>query len=196
MPTISSIATQMRTAIEQLGSTHPLLIAIDGRCGSGKTTLAHALQQQLGCNVFAMDHFFLRPEQRSPERLSQPGGNVDRERFMAELLPALKQASPVSYRPFDCQQQTMGEHIHCQPTAISIIEGSYSCHPELREHYDLRFFITVNPVEQRQRIIERNGEQGARLFQERWIPLEEAYFSAFDVANACDIRLDTSHAEA
>ena len=64
----------------------PLIVALDGRCASGKTTLAALLQQQTGCSVVHMDHFFLRPEQRTRERLEQPGGNVDYERFLACLL--------------------------------------------------------------------------------------------------------------
>ena len=38
----------------------PLLIAIDGRCASGKTTLSSYLQKELNCNVIHMDYFFLR----------------------------------------------------------------------------------------------------------------------------------------
>ena len=45
-----------------------------------------------------MDDFFLRPEQRRPERFAEPGGNVDRERFAAEVLvhtgPAFDQLPP------------------------------------------------------------------------------------------------------
>ena len=52
----------------------PLIVALDGRCASGKTTLAALLQQQTGCSVVHMDHFFLRPEQRTRERLGGRGG--------------------------------------------------------------------------------------------------------------------------
>lgn len=34
-----------------------VIVAIDGRCGSGKTTLAAKLQKQLHCSVFHMDDF-------------------------------------------------------------------------------------------------------------------------------------------
>ena len=61
----------------------PLVIAIDGRCGAGKTTLAQNLSQELSCSVIHLDHFFLRPQQRTPERLKQSGGNFDRERFLS-----------------------------------------------------------------------------------------------------------------
>ena len=59
----------------------PILVAIDGRCGSGKTTLGEYLKGQLDCNLFHMDDFFLRMEQRTPDRMKETGGNVDYERF-------------------------------------------------------------------------------------------------------------------
>ena len=81
----------------------PFLFALDGRCASGKTTLASALREAVGCGVIHMDDFFLRPEQRTEERLSQPGGNVDRERFLQEVLLPLKRGESFSYRPYDCR---------------------------------------------------------------------------------------------
>ena len=61
-----------------------LLIAVDGRCGSGKSTLGAYLQQKMHGNLLHMDDFYLRPEQRTPKRREEPGGNVDRERFLEE----------------------------------------------------------------------------------------------------------------
>ena len=39
----------------------PLLIAVDGRCAAGKTTLAAALREGTGCQVIHRDDFCLRP---------------------------------------------------------------------------------------------------------------------------------------
>jgi uridine kinase len=38
-----------------------VIVAIDGKCTSGKTTLAAKLAEIYDCNVFHMDDFFLRP---------------------------------------------------------------------------------------------------------------------------------------
>ena len=38
-----------------------VLVAIDGRCAAGKTTLALRLQEKLGCPLFHMDDFFPAP---------------------------------------------------------------------------------------------------------------------------------------
>lgn len=166
------------------------LIAIDGRCGAGKTTLAEEIQKKIDCNVFHMDHFFLRPEQRTKERLMQPGGNIDHERFLEEVLLPLKEGKTVCYRPYDCHLQDFREEIRMGPKAINLIEGSYSCHSALWAQYDLRFFLSISPEIQLQRIRRRNGEKGAKMFEERWIPLEERYFAQYELEKRCDMVLD------
>ena len=87
------------------------LIAVDGRCASGKTTLAAQMQEAWNCNVIHMDDFFLRPEQRTGERLQQPGGNVDWERFREEVLIPFRQGISFSYRPYDCHTRDFREAV-------------------------------------------------------------------------------------
>ena len=84
-----------------------VLVAIEGGSASGKTTLGELLQNVYGCPVFHMDDFFLRPEQRTEARFTQPGGNVDRERFLEEVLIPLREGRPVDYRRFDCATFTL-----------------------------------------------------------------------------------------
>lgn len=186
-----SVFEQAVAAIDALlRQKSTVTMAIDGCCGSGKTTLAAKLQAHYDCTIIPMDHFFLRPEQRTPERLATPGENVDHERFLEEVLLPLRKGERFSYRPFDCSRMELAAPVTVTPGALTVIEGSYSCHPELWEHYDLRLFLTVDPAEQMRRITLRNGAY-AKVFQERWIPLEESYFSAFDLENRCDLLLHT-----
>ncbi|MDE7289412.1 MAG: uridine kinase [Oscillospiraceae bacterium] len=178
--------------INGLPKDKPLIIGIDGRCAAGKTTLAANLQDETGCAVFHMDDFFLRLEQRTEKRLQTPGENVDHERFLEEVLLPLKSGeNPIVYRPYDCKKQALCGEISVQRLAVNIVEGSYSLHPSLWEFYDLRIFLTVDPAEQMRRIIRRNGKENAEVFRDRWIPLEEKYFSAFDIASRCDVRMET-----
>lgn len=51
----------------------PLIVALDGRCASGKTTLAALLQQQTGCSVVHMDHFFLPARAAHPRAAGAAG---------------------------------------------------------------------------------------------------------------------------
>ncbi|MGL6201619.1 MAG: uridine kinase family protein [Lachnospiraceae bacterium] len=168
-----------------------LLVAIDGRCGAGKTTLASQLQEACGCNVIHMDHFFLRLKQRTADRLKEPGGNVDYERFQKEVLTPLRKGIDFAYRPYDCHKQEFGETIRIEPQPINVIEGSYCCHPALIEYYDFKIFLTVDEAEQLRRIKHRNGRIGAKQFQEKWIPLEEHYFSTYHTKERCDLCFQT-----
>ena len=182
---MENILNEVQTLIErEAASKIPFLIAIDGRCASGKTTLAHALSDHLNANLIHMDDFFLRPEQRTPQRLAVPGENIDHERFLTEVLLPLKEGIPFAYRPFSCSNMSLGEPVTVLPKPIAVVEGSYSCHPDLREHYDLRLFLTVSPEEQMRRLRERDGAY-AEVFREKWIPLEESYFSACRVEEDC-----------
>ena len=152
-----------------------VLVAIDGKCTSGKTTLAAHLAKLYDCNVFHMDDFFLRPEHRTAERVAQVGGNVDYERFYEEVLIPLKAGQPWSYRPFDCSTFTLAEPICVSPKRLNIIEGTYSHHPYFGDAYDLRLVLTVNEETQRQRILQRPAFLHKRFFEE-WIPMENRYF--------------------
>ena len=168
-----------------------VLVAIDGRCGSGKTTLAACLQEICKCEVIHMDHFFPRLEQRTAQRLNEPGGNLDRERFLEEVMVPLKRREAFFYRPYDPRKHEMSSAIKIEPCEVIIIEGSYSCHPALFDEYDLRIFLTVDEPERLRRIRERNGEAGLIQFQEKWIPMEERYFSAYGIEDRCDFCFKT-----
>lgn len=162
-----------------------LIIAIDGNCTAGKTTLAAGLAGIYDCNVFHMDDFFLRPAQRTAERFAQTGGNVDYERFSEEVLFPLRDKRPFSYRPFDCKTFTLSEAVHVTPKSLNIIEGTYSHHPFFNDPYDLKIFLSVTPEIQHQRILERPVFLHKRFFEE-WIPMEQQYFDGFGISYKSD----------
>lgn len=177
-------------AAQLLEQKESIIIAIDGRCASGKTTLCGQLQRRFECDAAHMDSFFLTPLQRTAERLEKPGENVDHERFLAEVLLPIKENKKAVYRPFSCKSGGFGEPVTVSAGKIFIVEGSYSCHPTLRDFYDLKVFLTVSKQEQMERIKRRNGIDAAERFSSLWIPLEERYFEAFGIASLCDIRAE------
>lgn len=183
----SASLSLMVEEVQHLLTRRPrLLIAIDGRCASGKTTLAGSLHRSYGWSVVHMDHFFLRPEQRTPERYLVPGENIDHERFLQEVLLPLREGKAPEYRPFDCRTQRLSDPVRVEAAPVTIIEGSYSCHPELWDYYDLRVFLTVAPEAQRKRIERRDGVESAAVYRTKWIPLEEQYFSAYQLQRKCN----------
>lgn len=164
-----------------------LVIAIDGRAASGKSTLAEQLREVLCADVIHMDDFFLPPALRTSERLAEPGGNVHYERFMEEVLPYLTSPKPFEYRIFDCSRMDYhGERV-ISNSQIRIVEGSYSCHPQFGRYADLVVYSDVEPEEQLRRIQVRNGDAKAKMFREKWIPMEERYFESFKIAQNADV---------
>lgn len=158
------------------------VIAIDGMSGSGKSTLGELLHKNFPeSNLFHMDDYFLQPHQRTPERLAETGGNVDYERFKEEIILHLNDREGFRFRPYNCCTQSLEDEIHLPWKPIAIIEGSYSQHPYFGDNYDLKIFCGISAEEQKQRIINRNGERMWERFELEWIPKENAYFEAFQL---------------
>ena len=184
---VSRSLAKLLPVMEQITEKEPFVIAIDGRAGSGKTTIAEQLKKVLGAEVIRMDDFFLPGELRTAERLAEPGGNIHYERFADEVLPALLKKDSFLYRKFDCHTKDYAGNAEVSQSRIRIVEGSYSCHPVFGNYADLKVFADVDAATQIDRIIHRNGSEMAELFIIRWIPMEEEYFARFDIKEKADI---------
>ena len=117
-----------------------VLVAIEGGSASGKTTLGELLQNVYGCPVFHMDDFFLRPEQRTEARYAQPGGNVDRERFLEEVLIPLREGRSVDYRRFDCATLPSPRRSGLRREHSTLSRARTPCTPTLRRTTIYPFF--------------------------------------------------------
>lgn len=177
------------TLLSELHKTtkRPFLIAIDGNCGSGKTTLAGYLAKELNSSVFHMDDFFLQPHQRTEDRLLAPGGNVDYERFKEEVLDHIPDACGVTFRPFSCHEWKLADEATTVPyNEIVIVEGSYSHHPYFQNIYDVKIFLEISKDEQKKRITAREGDAIWPMFKNKWIPMENNYFETFRIKENSD----------
>lgn len=172
------------------GDASPVLIALDGRSGAGKSTFAGYMNSLYRIPIIAMDDFFLQESQRTEERYAKTGENVDHERFLAEVLIPLKEAGKATYRPFLADTMEFDDPITVEGNDIIIIDGPYSMHPDLVPYYDLKYFLTIDPVAQKARLIEREGKERTEEFIEKWLPLEEAYIREYDIEHICDAVLD------
>ncbi len=169
----------------------PAVVAIDGRCGSGKTSLAKLAAKLFDGRVFHMDDYYLPLAQRKPDWEHIPAGNMDLDRFRSQVLEPVRLGQSVQYIPYSCQAGRYGQAKQISTAVLTIIEGSYSQHPELTAYYDVTLFLTCTPEEQEARLRKREGDFFG-MFQQRWIPMEEAYFTACDVPKRADARFDTT----
>ena len=162
-----------------------VVVAIDGMAGSGKSTLAALLSGLTGGEVIHMDDFFLPMDKRTPQRLAQPGGNVDYERFAEEVCPGLLSGEAFSYGVFDCSVMEIAGARCVADTPVRIVEGSYAMHPHFGQYAGVTLFLHLSPEEQMRRITERNGARMAEKFKNIWIPMENRYFRDKHIAERC-----------
>ncbi|WP_152602438.1 uridine kinase family protein [Planococcus sp. CAU13] len=178
---------------QQLLIKETVIVAIDGRCGSGKSTFASVLAKELDGHIIHMDDFFLPAPLRTKERLQQPGENIHYERFDEEVIVPLNRGENIVIQSYDCKTSSFEEPRNLQKKFLYIIEGSYSLYHKIKDIYDMKIFMTVDSAVQAARIAERNGVEGLKAFQQKWIPLEEKYFSESGIENQCDVIIDTTN---
>lgn len=177
---------------QKLKTTHPMILAIDGLCGSGKTTLAEYLSSVFNAQIIHMDNFFLPFERKTAERLAEPGGNIDYERFIEIVLPALEKRQPFSYIAYNCQTAAYDRKMDIPSCELIIVEGSYSLHERFGHYYDLSLFLEIDSQEQLLRLERRcQNENKFNRFKTEWIPMENLYHEAQSVKQRADIILDT-----
>lgn len=163
-----------------------IVIAIDGKCGSGKTTLSNYLHSLIPSNLFHLDDFFLQSYQRTEERLSEIGGNVDYERFNEEVVQAIKEKRPIEYIKYNCSTSNLEHIIQMNSRRINIVEGSYSHSPRIELEYDMKIFIDIPYELQLDSIRKRNGIEKLEQFKNVWIPKENKYFEFFLIKEKSD----------
>ena len=117
---------------------------------------------------------------------------MDYERFSAEVLPHLNDPQGFSYICFDCSQMALGAARTVSESNYRIVEGSYSNHPTFGDYADFKILCDIDPETQMQRILTRNGEELAEMFRNRWIPMEENYFTTFNIRDKADLIFKTN----
>ena len=188
------------SAFLRRNGVRPYLIAVDGRCGSGKTSFAAMVERLIPGWKYTvhMDDFYLPWDQRVSDWMEHPAGNMDLERVRAQLLSPVHEGAPMTYPPFlqDAAEKTEdldGEPIEIDPDGVELVlvEGTYSQHPALAEYYDYKIFLTCAPEEQTRRLQLREGDYYP-TFDRVWRMLEERYFAACGTQEAASLVVDTT----
>ena len=158
-----------------------ILVSVDGPCASGKTTLAGVLAGLFGAGVVHTDDFVLPHWRKTPERLRIPGGNLDDERLIGEVLEPWKKGEKIIYSRYDCHG---GRFIPADPifdAEVLFLEGSYALLPSVRRYTDVPLFVTAPWEVRRERLKKRESPESYKRFMDLWIPLENVYFEAYSL---------------
>jgi uridine kinase len=185
---------RLRVELQKQKGAPPFLLAVDGKCASGKTSLAAELGAALNAPQIHADDFYLPPNARSYTQT--PAAHMDISRLEAEVLKPACAGGRIAFRPYSCREDKMPAPvmIETKNAPLIIIEGCYSLHPRLMPYYNYSLFMTVGPAAQRRRLIKRGGAAAWAAFRDIWIPAEEFYFSSFNIAARADYTIDTAAA--
>ena len=165
-----------------------VILGIDGRCGAGKTTLAKIITRVYGGDFISTDDFYLPFEFRTSERMQIPGGHINYERFVRQVIEPIKAGqTTLEYENFNCFTNTATPLVKKLNPKVIVIEGSYSLHPWIRELYSLSAFLDIPDTVQQERILKRNGPEKLELFKNMWIPFEDNYRKAYNIDKYCNI---------
>lgn len=151
-------------------------VGIGGRGGSGKTTLAAAIE---GAQVVATDEFW-------------DGEVFDLDRLRDEVFEPLLAGLPARFASWDWAARRAGADRTITPEGIVVVEGVCALHRMFREAYDVRVWVEA-PYEVRlARGVARDGEAARSTWVERWMPSEDRYVARDDPISAADVVIDGS----
>jgi uridine kinase len=139
--TLEEIASKIKTN----NPTHlPILVAVEGYGGSGKTTFANQLRDTLrNAYVVNIDDFIVK------EKLTEPSwdkGGFDRKRLEQQVLIPATTNRPVQYEELIWETNSLSEPKIVPTVDYLIVEGISSYHPDVAHYYDYKVWVDT-PIE-------------------------------------------------
>ena len=90
---------------DRLARQSAVLVALDGHCGSGKTTLAAQLAERFPQSITVhTDDFYLPPPRRVTGWESIPCANMDIQRLRDEVIAPARAGQAFSYLAYSCRE--------------------------------------------------------------------------------------------
>jgi len=163
-----------------IGRGSTTFVAIAGRGGAGKTTLADRLATGLGNATVVHTDDFARP--------GVPGWDYDR--FRGQVFEPLRRNVSARYQRYDWDSDQLSEWHQVQPGGVVIVEGVSSTRQELAVPWDLTIWVETPTVERLRRGIGRDGEHTRVQWMDVWEPQEDAYVDAQHPDKRADVIVD------
>ena len=160
----------------------PVIIAIDGRSGAGKTTLAIELAARLRehhkVSLFHLEDIY-------------PGWNglaAGMERYVSTVLGPLQQGKPAEWVSWDWSRHYDGETRTTQPAEIVLVEGVGAAAGTARPYLDAVVWVDSPDQDRRSRALERDGAS-YEPYWDQWAAQEQEWLASDDVPAHADVRV-------
>ncbi len=142
-----------------------ILIALDGRSGTGKTTIAKYIADKLDGVEIQADNFWTGGsddvwDKRTPQEKSDQA--IDWKRMRIEVLEPLLRGKSATWHPFNWKTGIglAEEIIEASPKRFIVLDGAYSTRPELQDIIDIGILVEVpEDSNRRNRLVKREGKE-------------------------------------
>ena len=172
-----------------------MLVALDGRSGVGKSTLASQVAAEIGAGALVIDgdDFYCGGDDAYWDALG-PAEKVDLVidwRRQRTLLECLRRGEPATWRPYDwdADDGRLAAEITAGPAGVVILDGAYSARPELADLFGLRALLDAPRHVRRARLLQREGASYRAEWEARWSEAEDFYFEQLMPPSAFDLVL-------
>ncbi|WP_224389265.1 uridine kinase [Pseudonocardia sp. ICBG1293] len=193
-PPAEVLAIRLRQALP--ARQGPLVVGVDGRSGAGKSTLTAQVAAYLArhpdgvgrVTVVEGDDFYAGGSagtwdaRTAPERVDLV---IDWHR-QRDVLERLRADGVARWRGFDWDSEHWDAEVApltaSATTAVAapliLLEGAYSCRPELHPLLDLRVLLTAPGEVRLRRLVQRDGDDHDAGWTARWSAAEDHYFGS------------------
>ena len=188
-------------AIRHLLTRHrrPVLVAIDGASGSGKSTFALWLADQFDAALIHSDDFFAAGisndewDARTPEERAADA--IDWRRARVEALEPLLAGNAAKWHPFDFSAGARpdgtyamrSDFVEREPASVIVLEGAYSTGGALADLIDLTVLVDAPPQVRHDRVQAREEREFLAAWHARWDAAEEVYFTQMRPRSSFDL---------
>ncbi|WP_435102555.1 phosphoribulokinase [Arhodomonas sp. AD133] len=188
-----------------LAADRPVMVAVAGDSGSGKTTYARGIERLLGADMVArlrLDGY--HKEDRAARRRSGRSPLDPRANHLPlvrEHLEALRHWQPVDAPTYDHVSGRFGPTEVFHPAPVILVEGLHALYPEFLPYMDFRLFVDPDRDVKRRWKLERDvRERGYRPDEaraemdrreaeyQRWVDFQKANAHVIVRINESELR--------
>jgi len=181
----------------------PLVVAIDGRSGVGKSTLASQLGAVLPASVIPTDDFFAAEltsadwDARSPSERARDA--IDWRRLRRLVLEPLLAGRAAVWHPFDFAAGVRADgsyafasgSIRRDAAPLIMLEGAYSSRPELADLVEVAILVEAPAATRHERLALREAGDFLDAWHRRWDAAEDYFFTEVRPRTSFDIVVDS-----
>lgn len=162
----------------------PVIVAVEGRPGAGKTTFAASLAQELGCDHVDLEEIY-------------PGwdGLEEGSRLAAEeLVSPFADGQTAVVPQWDWLVSRPAEPIVVEPGDFLVVSGTGSGAQACAPHLSMVVWMELDDAERQRRALDRDGEIFAPHWED-WSRQVEEHLSREQTRSRADVVIDTSGPE-